>query len=62
MMRSEGVLVLKQGQTELTLAPAALFPRIKSTTDTTDKIATDENYSEDDLIDWSNISAGIEAN
>lgn len=61
LMRTEGVLALKQGEIELSLSPAALFPKDRQDSESTENATQGTPYTEDDLINWSNINANIEA-
>lgn len=60
MMRNEGVLHMKQGEIEISLSPGALFPK-NDVSSSNDSINVQTDFTDDALIDWSNIAAGIEA-
>ena len=59
-MRNEGVLTLKQGGIEINLSQQALLSKVATQEkDMSDSIETDHQYTDEDLIEWSNITAGI---
>lgn len=59
LMRNEGVLALKQGETEISLSPASLFPkRIDAAAEDIQTI--EPQYNDEALIDWSGIVSGLE--
>jgi len=60
MMRNEGVLHMKQDEIEISLSPGALFPK-NDVSNSNDSINVQTDFTDDALIDWSNIAAGIEA-
>lgn len=60
LMRSEGVLELKQGDLVISLSTNSLFPK-KTEIVTDDNPAIESQYTDEDLIDWSSNTAGLES-